>query len=44
MARNITAIKDLNSLLPNTTRLVSEQFGFYHTGIFLLDEPGNLPS
>jgi GAF domain-containing protein len=25
-------------LLPNTTKLVSEQFGFYHTGIFLLDE------
>ncbi len=40
MARNITAIKDLDSLLPNTTRLVSEQFGFYHTGIFLLDEAG----
>jgi len=39
MARNITAIKDLDSLLPNTTRLVSEKFGFYHTGIFLLDEP-----
>jgi GAF domain-containing protein len=38
MARNITAIKDLESLLPNTTRLVSEQFNFYHTGIFLLDE------
>jgi GAF domain-containing protein len=38
MARNITAIKDLDSLLPNTTRLVSEQFGFYHTGIFLLDD------
>jgi GAF domain-containing protein len=38
MARNIASIKDLDSLLPNTTRLVSEQFGFYHTGIFLLDE------
>ncbi len=38
MARNITAIKDLDSLLPNTTRLVSDQFGFYHTGIFLLDD------
>jgi GAF domain-containing protein len=38
MARNITAIKDLDSLLPTTTRLVSDQFGFYHTGIFLLDE------
>jgi GAF domain-containing protein len=38
MARNITAIKDLDTLLPSTTRLVSEQFGFYHTGIFLMDE------
>jgi GAF domain-containing protein len=38
MARNIASIKDLDSLLSNTTRLVSEQFGFYHTGIFLLDE------
>ena len=37
MARNITSIKDLDALLPNTTRLVSEQFGFYHTGIFLMD-------
>ncbi len=40
MARSITAIKDLDSLLPDTTRLVSEQFGFYHAGIFLLDESG----
>jgi GAF domain-containing protein len=28
----------LNVLLPNITRLVSEQFGFYHTGIFLIDD------
>lgn len=38
LARNIVSIKDLDALLPDTTRLVSEQFGFYHTGIFLIDE------
>ena len=40
MARNITSIKNLDSLLSITTRLVSKQFGFYHTGIFLLDDAG----
>jgi GAF domain-containing protein len=38
VARTIAAVKDLDSLLPEITRLVSEQFGFYHTGIFLIDE------
>lgn len=38
LARSIASIKDLDSLLSNTTTLVSEQFGFYHAGIFLLDE------
>jgi GAF domain-containing protein len=39
MARSIAAsMKDLDILLPNITKLVSEQFGFYHTGIFLLDD------
>jgi len=38
VARTIVAIKDLDSLLPEITKLVSEQFGFYHTGIFLVDE------
>ncbi|MEO5886960.1 MAG: GAF domain-containing protein [Anaerolineales bacterium] len=38
VARTIVALKDLDSLLPEITRLVSEQFGFYHTGIFLVDE------
>lgn len=40
IARNIATIKDLDLLLPNIARLVSEQFGFYHTGIFLLDDAG----
>jgi len=32
-----TAQRDLNTLLNQTTRLLSERFGFYHVGIFLLD-------
>jgi len=38
MARAIASVQDLNALLPNITNLVSQQFGFYHVGIFLLDE------
>lgn len=38
MARSIASMQDLSSLLPNITKLVSEEFGFYHTGIFLMDE------
>jgi GAF domain-containing protein/HAMP domain-containing protein len=30
--------RDLTQLLNQTTRLISERFGFYHVGIFLLDE------
>ena len=40
LARSIASVKDLASLLPDITRLVSEQFGFYHVGIFLVDEAG----
>ena len=40
MARTIAAVQDLNALLPGITSLVSEQFGFYHTGIFLVDDAG----
>ncbi len=40
VARTITTVQDLNSLLPDITKLVSEQFRFYHVGIFLLDDPG----
>jgi len=38
LARTITNIQDQESLLPRITRLVSQQFGFYHVGLFLLDE------
>ena len=37
-ARSITAMQDLEQLLPFICQLVSQQFGFYHTSIFLLDE------
>jgi GAF domain-containing protein/HAMP domain-containing protein len=37
ISKIVTSEKRLESLLPLITRLVSERFGFYHTGIFLLD-------
>lgn len=33
----IAQFQDLNELFPAVTRLISERFGFYHVGIFLLD-------
>ena len=41
VARTIASVQDLKSLLPAITELVSQQFGFYHVGIFLLDEQNN---
>lgn len=38
VARATTTNESLEILLPRLASLVSEQFGFYHTGIFLLDE------
>ncbi len=32
------AIRDLNQLMDDSVRLISERFNFYHAGIFLLDE------
>ena len=37
VARTIASVQDLDTLLPAITQLVSQQFGFYHVGIFLLD-------
>jgi GAF domain-containing protein/HAMP domain-containing protein len=37
ISRIITSEKKLENLLPLITRLVSESFNFYHTGIFLID-------
>jgi GAF domain-containing protein len=38
VTRATASDQDLETLLPALTRVISEQFGFYHTGIFLLDE------
>jgi GAF domain-containing protein len=38
VARTIASMQDINSLLPAIAKLVSQQFGFYHVGIFLLDQ------
>lgn len=38
VARATTTNESLETLLPRLTSLISKQFDFYHTGIFLLDE------
>lgn len=40
VARDAATIRDMDQLLNETVHLISEQFGFYHAGIFLLDEGG----
>ncbi len=40
VARQAAEIRDLDILLNETVRLISERFGFYHAGIFLVDELG----
>jgi len=42
VARTIASVQDISTLLPDITKLVSRQFGFYHVGIFLLDEVNGL--
>jgi GAF domain-containing protein/HAMP domain-containing protein len=38
VGRAAASIRNLDELLPMVSRLISERFGFYHVGIFLLDE------
>ena len=38
IARYISIERDLEKLLPLITNIVSDRFGFYHVGIFLLDQ------
>lgn len=38
LARTINSIQDPETLLNRITQLVSASFGFYHVGLFLLDE------
>ena len=37
VAQSIASIQEMDELLQAITKLVSERFGFYHVGIFLLD-------
>ena len=38
LTRTIATIQTLETLLPKIAQLVSDHFGFYHVGLFLLDE------
>lgn len=38
VAREAASIRDVNELLERVVYLIPERFGFYHTGIFLLDD------
>jgi PAS domain-containing protein len=40
VARQASGIHTLDKLLGQTTQLISEYFGYYHAGIFLLDSAG----
>ena len=41
IARKTAEVQDLASLLDIVATLVTDQFGFYHTGIFLINETGD---
>ena len=41
VARTIASVQELDALLPAITELVSQRFGLYHVGIFLMDEKQN---
>jgi GAF domain-containing protein len=38
ISQTIALVQNIDDLLPLITGLISERFGFYHVGIFLLDE------
>jgi GAF domain-containing protein len=40
VAKLVATIQDQEKLLALITQLISDRFGYYHTGIFLLDDPG----
>ncbi len=40
VARNAVSIRDFNRLLVEVANLISRRFGYYHVGVFLLDELG----
>jgi len=38
LSESIAQLQDLNEIFPSATKLISERFGFYHVGIFLVDQ------
>jgi GAF domain-containing protein len=40
ISHSIATIQDMDVLLPTVTKLVSEYFGYYQVGVFLMDETG----
>jgi putative methionine-R-sulfoxide reductase with GAF domain len=40
VSRSIIQVHDPEQLLHDVTRLISQYFGFYHVGVFMLDESG----
>jgi GAF domain-containing protein/HAMP domain-containing protein len=40
VSREATQVREVSLLLETTVTAISEQFGFYHVGIFLLDDKG----
>lgn len=39
VSRAVAQLRDLNQLLSQVTHLISQHFGFYHVGVFLIDKP-----
>jgi GAF domain-containing protein/HAMP domain-containing protein len=40
IGHSVASTRDIKALLTQTAHLISQRFGFYHVGIFLLDERG----
>lgn len=38
VAHTVASVRDLRELLPQIAKAISENFGFYHVGVFLVDE------
>jgi GAF domain-containing protein/HAMP domain-containing protein len=40
VAHAASQVRDLDQLLPQVTQLISQAFGYYHVGVFIVDEAG----
>jgi GAF domain-containing protein len=38
VSQDISSVRDLKELLPRIATVISDKFGFYHVGVFLVDE------